>query len=450
LGSTRQVAGLKLLCEVGKINVTVANPAVVTSDLMSPYVVLDRQYYLRCMYVCGSIAFGAAPMELLDFVHAFEASIKAFGLASWKHEIEIATGLVGLSLMLMKAYKFGRDQLLQKIKPFLAAEEGFWDRKPKIDIPAHIKSLRTGIPILTIINFKGGVGKSTTAANLAAYFDNKKVRVLLIDFDYQGSLTDSVVKTDGDLKFGAIDLLENKKSPEEILKSAVKPIATFERTDVLAAYYTLNRVENRSVFSWLVGEVKDDVRYNLHRVLSSQTVRDRYDLVIIDAAPRLMTASVNAVCASTHVLVPTVLDGLSASAALNTIKSIATLRDRLSPGLRFLGVVPTFVFQTGKLKDREAKALGYLKDELGRKALSSLQDGGVALLEDQRIYRKEDIAKVAGEEVAFFKYPEIRNMYSNLGARVASGIGGELERKVADDNQGSSARDLSNVVQFGA
>ena len=44
-------------------------------------------------------------MDFFDLVHAFEAAIKAFGLGVWKHEIEIATGLVGLLLMMMKAYQ---------------------------------------------------------------------------------------------------------------------------------------------------------------------------------------------------------------------------------------------------------------------------------------------------------------------------------------------------------
>ena len=176
-----------------------------------------------------------------------------------------------------------------------------------------------------------------------------------------------------------------------------------------------------------------------------------YDLVIIDAPPRLMTATVNAVCASTHVLVPTILDGLSASAAVNTIDALLKLKDKISPSLKIVGVVPTFVFQKTGYRRREALALNDLKEDIQAR-FSRKQEGAIKVFEDERILRKEAIANVAGEKVAFFHDADVRNMYTRLGIAVARAIGGELERKLGDEGARATVEPRSaddNVVQLG-
>ena len=105
----------------------------------------------------------------------------------------------------------------------------------------------------------------------------------MIDLDYQGSLTDAVIKKAGELSLGAIDLIEAKADVEKIIKRTEKPIANFRHMEVLASFLPLNRAENRILFKWLVGEERKDIRYNVHGILSSPEIRSRYDLVIIDA-----------------------------------------------------------------------------------------------------------------------------------------------------------------------
>lgn len=391
-------------------------------------------------------------MDLLDVVHALEATLRSLKDIAAANPLEIATGVVGLILLTMKAYTFGRDTVLKKVRRYFVSEESFWDRPTRRNLATHAKQLRSGPPVITIANFKGGVGKSTLAANLAAYFDWLDLKVLLIDFDYQGSLTDSIIKTDKQLRLGAVDLLENKMSFDHILSRREKPIGDFRNTDVFAAAYTLNRVENRVAFKWLVGESSSDIRYNVHSALASRAFRAQgYDIVIIDAPPRLTTATANAICASTHIIVPTILDNMSSTAAVNTLDAILKLKDKVSPNLRILGIIPTFVFQSSGYKQREIEALAYMRSEIATR-FARHQDATINVYEDERILRKEAFAKFVGEKVAFFEDADVRNLFKALGSSIARDIGNELARKVQNASPRTEAETReprSNIVNLG-
>lgn len=378
-------------------------------------------------------------MDVAELFKLVAEGARVVGAGVFTHTLEVIGLGATASLAVMKAYTFGRDKVLRKVKHFIIAEEGFWNRAPSKNVAKHIRELANGLPILTVVNFKGGVGKTTIASNLIAYYDSIGMRVLAIDLDYQGSLTDCMISTDANLKIGAADLLNEEMSTDQLLRRVETPKPEFKNTDVLAAAYSLSRAENKAVFNWLVNDTRTDLRYNLHNFLSSQQVRDKYDLVIIDAPPRLMMATVNAVCASTHAIIPTILDGNSTRATVNTVAAIEQLAEHLSPSLKIAGVVPTFVAQQTRFQPREQQNLAYLRHELSERVQGTKQ-ARIPILEEQRILHRAAIANVAGDKVAFFEDAAINEMFSNLGFELAKAFGGPFLRKVQDESRRSPTR----------
>jgi cellulose biosynthesis protein BcsQ len=85
-----------------------------------------------------------------------------------------------------------------------------------------------------------------------------------------------------------------------------------------------------------------DVRYTLAEVLHSSSVQDAFDVVIIDCPPRLTTSEIQAFCASSHLLIPTIFDRTSAEAVISLCEQIEILKAAgICPYLKYLGVVGT-------------------------------------------------------------------------------------------------------------
>jgi len=385
-------------------------------------------------------------MGFVEFFQLIGSALKDLGSYFSSAHVELMGGLLALVVFSLKAYQVGREQITKRFRPFMIGESGFWDKPPARSIHKHQKVLERSIPILTVANFKGGVGKSTIAANLAAYFDSHRGRVLLIDLDYQGSLTDSVIKRD-ELTFGALALMNPDFKSHEIPPHFMPAMADFRTTRVCASNYRLLEEESRTLFKWIVGETKKDIRYLLHRFLQSTHVQAHFDIVIIDASPRITTASVNALCSSTHVLIPTILDGTSTTAAINTISAIQKLKENLSPSLEILGILPTFVDIRTSYSAREKTNLTFLAEELKVR----FREEKVRILDEERILRRAAIASAAGSGAAYFYDAEIRQMFDKFGCRIASEINRGWLRTLADENEGYGRRlegDGGNVIQL--
>lgn len=164
------------------------------------------------------------------------------------------------------------SKLEKLITTLRGTEAGIWTTFPRntpyMDFDARIASRK--IIVLTVVNAKGGVGKTTIVANLACYFD--KVlgkRVLTIDLDYQGSLTTAfrAQRTTGKIKSSINDVLMPHAGLGTLLLAAQNMRGGLSRTDIIPAFYELALHEDRTLVEWLLQQGGDDLRYRLAKVL---------------------------------------------------------------------------------------------------------------------------------------------------------------------------------------
>ena len=181
--------------------------------------------------------------------------------------------------------------------------------------------------IIAIANQKGGVGKTTTAVNLAACVGLSGRRVLLVDFDPQGNTTSGYGIDKKDLKATSYDVLINAAD----IKSAVLPTAA-PGVDILPGSISL------------AGGELEIMRLDAREGLLKNAVaplRDTYDFIFIDCPPSLGLLNLNALTAADSVLVPIqcefyALEGLSQ--LMNTIRLV---RQKYNPRLELEGVLLT-------------------------------------------------------------------------------------------------------------
>jgi cellulose biosynthesis protein BcsQ len=198
-------------------------------------------------------------------------------------------------------------------------EEDVWNMLDKIAPQDFERRMRESkLRILMVANLKGGVGKTTLVANLAAFFAKKlKKRVLVIDFDYQGSLT-RMMLLGVQMPLGpsilADTLLDGRIDGTWVVNHSSRLGATLQDMQLITCGQTFEGFEFRLFLRGLIGETQDDVRYRLAHLLLSKQVQDAFDVVLIDAPPRSSAGALNALFASHCLIVPTVLDDLAVDA----------------------------------------------------------------------------------------------------------------------------------------
>src|SRR5436309_14928686 len=181
--------------------------------------------------------------------------------------------------------------------------------------------------IITIANQKGGVGKTTTAINLSAAIAHRGKRTLLIDLDPQANTTIAFFES-GAISASMFDVLSETRTPMANIIKPTKDPMLFVGPGRLA----LAKLEQA-----LAGQF--DAPYRLKDALTP--ILKNYDCVIVDTPPSLGILTVNALVASTHLLVPIQAAYFAIEGTDDLLETYERIRARPNPELKVLGVLIT-------------------------------------------------------------------------------------------------------------
>lgn len=239
--------------------------------------------------------------------------------------------------------------------------------------------------ILAIANQKGGVGKTTTSINLSAALAQKGHETLLLDLDPQGNATLSFL----DPEQIQLSVYETLIEDGRTIKDAVHA-TSIKKLHVVPARINLAKFESK-----LLGDI--DSHFRLKDRLKSVASDFRY--IVIDTPPTLGLLTVNALVASSHLLVPIQSSYFALEGTDDLLETVEKIRARPNPDLEFLGVVIT-IHDKRTILGRDIR--NHIHEVFGQKVFKTIISRSVRL-EESPAY-KEPIFSFAPHSTGALEY----------------------------------------------
>ena len=194
--------------------------------------------------------------------------------------------------------------------------------------------------LVAVANQKGGVGKTTTAVNLAAALADAGRKVLLVDVDPQGNATTHLGLGQAERRVSLYDVLLGRVSAAKAVQTTA-----IARLDVLPSVVDLSAVEV---------ELAQDTDRNLRLKRALEPLRAAYDLVLVDCPPSLGVLTVNALAAADRVMIPLQCEFFALEGLSMILRTVDRVRRGSNPKLKIEGIVLTMYDRRNKLSDQVA------------------------------------------------------------------------------------------------
>jgi len=205
--------------------------------------------------------------------------------------------------------------------------------------------------IIAICNQKGGVGKTTTSINLAAYLAMQGKQVMLIDLDPQANATSGI----------GINKHDIQKSTYHILLEELKLSDIIQKTIVNNLILAPSNLDLTGAEVELVGALGRE--YRLKRALQAE--KNNYDFMIIDSPPSLGLLTINGLCAADSVIIPVQCEYYALEGLTQLHNTIRLVKENLNPNLNIEGVLLTMAdFRTNLTKEVIQEARDHFKDKV--------------------------------------------------------------------------------------
>jgi cellulose biosynthesis protein BcsQ len=263
-----------------------------------------------------------------------------------------------------------------------------------------------------------------TVANLAAAFSKIGERVLVVDLDYQGSVS-SLFRLEERRQKSLVMSVETRVStvdklfdaePAKIIPDEIISKVN-ETLHYIPAYYSFEVIERALEYQWTLGVAQDDVRYRLWRFLSSPAIQQSYDRIILDAPPRFTLGFVSGICAATHVFVPMIVDQVSADAVEYFATQFKKLAPAINPALRINGITGTV--KNGNIQNTLPKTVQPIIEKLEPKVRAAPSVDGPLFIQNAVVKLQASITGAVESGIPYCVDVDLQVMYDQLAKVIA-------------------------------